>query len=69
MASVFTRMMSGRGVALMLGSLGAGAFATSYLRGDSAGVTAQDKTKLYPPRYPHAQESVLIHLLGTLNLF
>uniref|UniRef100_A0A3B3RX67 Creatine kinase S-type, mitochondrial n=1 Tax=Paramormyrops kingsleyae TaxID=1676925 RepID=A0A3B3RX67_9TELE len=49
MASVFTRMMSGRGVALMLGGLGAGSFATSYLRGDSANVTAQEKTKLYPP--------------------
>ncbi|XP_051954445.1 creatine kinase S-type, mitochondrial isoform X1 [Xyrauchen texanus] len=48
MASMFTRMLSGRNKAAIMASLGAGTLVSSYIMMDS-GVSAGEKRKLYPP--------------------
>ncbi|KAK7895471.1 hypothetical protein WMY93_020796 [Mugilogobius chulae] len=49
MASSFTRLMSGRNKAVLLAGLGAGTMATGFLLSESSPLSADLKTKLYPP--------------------
>ncbi|XP_052411446.1 creatine kinase S-type, mitochondrial isoform X2 [Carassius gibelio] len=48
MASMFTRVLSGRNTAVIMASLGAGSLVSSYIMTES-GVSAGEKKKLYPP--------------------
>ncbi|XP_051751546.1 creatine kinase S-type, mitochondrial isoform X2 [Ctenopharyngodon idella] len=48
MASMFTRILSGRSTAVIMASLGAGTLVSSYVMTES-GVSAGEKKKLYPP--------------------
>lgn len=50
MASMFTRILSGRNTAVIMASLGAGTLVSSYVMTES-GVSAGEKKKLYPPRW------------------
>ncbi len=50
MASMFTRVLSGRNTAVIMAGLGAGTLVSSYIRTES-GVFAGEKKKLYPPRW------------------
>lgn len=50
MASSFTRLMSGRGTAVLLASLGAGTMATGFLLSENSSLAAEARKKLYPPR-------------------
>ncbi|KAK7173589.1 hypothetical protein R3I93_003417 [Phoxinus phoxinus] len=49
MASMFTRMLSGRNTAVIIASLGTGTLVSSYVMVTEAGVSAGEKKKLYPP--------------------
>ncbi|XP_056093747.1 creatine kinase S-type, mitochondrial isoform X1 [Rhinichthys klamathensis goyatoka] len=49
MASMFTRMLSGRNTAVIMASLGAGTLVSSYVMMTESGVSAGEKKKLYPP--------------------
>ncbi|XP_077087794.1 creatine kinase S-type, mitochondrial isoform X1 [Siphateles boraxobius] len=49
MASMFTRMLSGRSTAVLMASLGAGTLVSSYVMMTESGVSAGEKKKLYPP--------------------
>uniref|UniRef100_A0A673LNF0 Creatine kinase S-type, mitochondrial-like n=1 Tax=Sinocyclocheilus rhinocerous TaxID=307959 RepID=A0A673LNF0_9TELE len=48
MASMFTRVLSGRNTAVIMAGLGAGTLVSSYFMPES-GVSAGEKKKLYPP--------------------
>ncbi|XP_043095560.1 creatine kinase S-type, mitochondrial [Puntigrus tetrazona] len=48
MASMFTRVLSGRNTAVIVAGLGAGTLVSSYIMTES-GVSAGEKNKLYPP--------------------
>lgn len=50
MASMFTRVLSGRNTAVIMAGLGAGTLVSSYIMTES-GVSAGEKKKLYPPRW------------------
>ncbi|KAG1957065.1 creatine kinase S-type, mitochondrial isoform X2 [Pimephales promelas] len=49
MASMFTRMLSGRNVAVIMASLGAGTLVSSYVTMTESRISAGEKKKLYPP--------------------
>ncbi|KAK2911709.1 hypothetical protein Q8A67_003842 [Cirrhinus molitorella] len=49
MASMFTRVLSGRNTAVIMAGLGAGTLVSSYIMTQESGVTAGEKIKLYPP--------------------
>ena len=53
MASSFAKMLTSRNTGLLLASLGAGTIAAGYLMRDNVKISAAEKRKLYPPRYPH----------------
>ncbi|XP_016383439.1 creatine kinase U-type, mitochondrial-like isoform X1 [Sinocyclocheilus rhinocerous] len=49
MASMFTRVLSGRNTAVIMAGLGAGTLVSSYIMMTGSGVSAGEKKKLYPP--------------------
>ncbi|XP_016130808.1 creatine kinase S-type, mitochondrial isoform X1 [Sinocyclocheilus grahami] len=49
MASMFTRVLSGRNTAVIMAGLGAGTLVSSYIMMTESGVSAGEKKKLYPP--------------------
>ncbi|XP_016356549.1 creatine kinase S-type, mitochondrial [Sinocyclocheilus anshuiensis] len=49
MASMFTRVLSGRNTAVIMAGLGAGTLVSSYIMMIESGVSAGEKKKLYPP--------------------
>lgn len=62
MASSFTKLLTSRNTSLLLASLGAGTIAAGFLMRDNLKISAAERRKLYPPRYPHFIYAATVHM-------